>query len=124
MFSGLRVLVVEDEAVFATALADSISAAEGEVVGPFASAAEARSLLKTEQVDLAVLDANLTDGSFKPILEALHARGVPLVVCTGADVPVEIRARHPHLRMLEKPVEPTRVLAELRRLRRAQRAAA
>jgi CheY-like chemotaxis protein len=116
MISGLRVLVVEDEPVVAYDIGEMIKEAEGEVVGPFASVQEARALLKDNApVDAAVLDVNLKDGKITPVLEALHARGIPAVVYTGGAIPDDVRRRHPDLISLSKPVRPARLIAELRR---------
>ena len=124
MLSGLRVLVVEDESIFATELTQVINEAEGEVVGPLSSATQAPALLKAGDIDLAVLDAELSDGEVTPLVEALYARGVPFVLCSGQEIPRRIADRHPDLRALRKPVDATRVVAELRRARRAAAAAA
>ena len=116
MISGLRVLVVEDEAVVATDIGEMIREAEGEVVGPCGSVREARALLKdAAAVDAAVLDVNLKDGQITPVLESLSARGIPTVVYTGGMVPDDVRRRHPDLISLSKPVRPARLIAELRR---------
>ena len=116
MLSGLRVLVVEDEPVVAEDIGETIREAEGEVVGPFASVQDARMLLKgNTAVDAAVLDVNLKDGKITPVLESLRARGIPIVVYTGASLPEDVRRRHPDLISLSKPVRPARVIAELRR---------
>ncbi len=116
MISGFRVLVVEDEAVVASDIAEMIKDAEGAVIGPFSSVQEARAFLKEKvPVDAAVLDVNLKDGTITPVLESLRARGIPTVVYTGGTVPDDVRRRHPDLVSLSKPVRPARLIAELRR---------
>jgi DNA-binding response OmpR family regulator len=116
MLSGLRVLVVEDEAVIAEDIGHMIRDAEGEVVGPLERVGDARALLKDNvAVDAAVLDLSLKDGAITPVLESLRARGVPVVVYTGGDVPEDVRRRHPDLVWLSKPVHPARLIAEIRR---------
>ena len=59
----MRVLIVEDEALIAMALADSLEDAGHEVVGPAATMAEALALCEGAPPELAVLDINLRDGS-------------------------------------------------------------
>jgi DNA-binding NtrC family response regulator len=116
MLSGLRVLVVEDEAVIAEDIGDMIREAEGEVVGPFASVRDARAFLKNNvAVDAAVLDLSVNDGTITPVLESLCARAVPVVVYSGGALPEDVRHRHPDLIALSKPVHPARLIAELRR---------
>jgi DNA-binding response OmpR family regulator len=126
MLSGLRVLIVEDEPVLSDDLSEIVTAAEGVVVGPVATVKDARALIKDRVVfDVAILDVNLTDGVVTPVLEALRARGVPVLVYTGGAVPEDVRRRHPSLVLLTKPVRPARLTGEIRRVatRAAQGAA-
>ncbi len=117
MLSGFRVLVVEDEALVAEDLSDTIRKAEGVVVGPAATVREARAILKGgTAIDVAVLDVNVSDGTVTPVLEALRARHIPILVYTGRDIPDDVRRRHPDLTVLTKPVRPARLIAELRRV--------
>ena len=117
MLSGYHVLIVEDEAVVAQDLSDTIREAEGVVVGPCSGAREARALLKGDpRVDAAVLDVNVSDGAITPILEALRARRIPTLIYTGGALPEDVRRRHPDLTVLSKPVRPVRLIAELRRI--------
>lgn len=117
MLAGCRVLVVEDEALVAEAICDLLVEAEAVLVGPVASASEARQLIKqTTPLDAALLDLNLSDGPVTPVLEALSARGTPTVVYMGGTVPEDVHPRHPDLVVLAKPVLPARIIAELRRV--------
>ena len=117
MLSGLHVLVVEDDPTIAMYLADVITGAEGAVLGPFGSLREARSFLGTAQpVDVAILDVNLADGDVTPVLEALRARATPILVYTASErLPDRMMDRHPDLVVLQKPVQPGRLVGELRR---------
>jgi DNA-binding NtrC family response regulator len=116
MLSGCRVLIVEDEPIIASSLGATIKDAGGEVVGPFASASQARAALKGEGVlAAAVLDVNVSDGTCTPVLEALHARRIPILIYTGGVIPGDLQRRHPDLRVLSKPCAPARLVAELRR---------
>jgi DNA-binding NtrC family response regulator len=117
MLSGCRVLVVEDEALIADDISHLLIEAEGVPIGPIASVMEARRLLKDGTLlDAALLDVNLSDGPVTPVLEALKARGIPTLLYTGGEVPEGIRQRHPDLIALSKPVQPARLIGELRRL--------
>ena len=57
------------------------------------------------RIEAAILDVNLSDGAVTPVLEALHARGIPTLVYTGGSVPEDVRGRHPDLVTLQR-VEP------------------
>jgi DNA-binding response OmpR family regulator len=77
MLSSSSVLVAEDDPLVAQHLADLLSEAEAEVLGPFATLQEARQFVNNGRVpDAALLDFNLSDGLAVPLLEALAARRV------------------------------------------------
>ncbi len=117
MLDGLRVLIAEDEPMVADDLCEIIREAEGVVVGLFATVNEARALIAGgAAIDAAILDVNLGDGTVTPVLEGLHARGIPFLVYTGASVPEDVQGRHPDLVSLTKPVPRARLIAELRRV--------
>lgn len=121
MLSGMNVLVVEDDPTIAMDISDLIERAEGSVVGPVGSLREARQVVKGEQViDAAVLDVNLADGNVTPVLEALRARNVGIVIYTGGEgLPPRVRERHPGLTVLRKPVQPGRLVSEIHRAGRS-----
>lgn len=81
--AGRRVLVVEDEALVAMLVEDTLVEAGAEIAGPVATAAEALSLLGVALPDAAVVDVNLGDHTSEPVTEALTARNVPFLVATG-----------------------------------------
>jgi DNA-binding NtrC family response regulator len=118
MLSGIRVLIVEDEALVAATLSDAVEDAGGEVVGIASSVSEARRLIRMLAFHVAVLDLNLADGEVTPVLEALHARKAPTVIYSGGDLPANVRQRHPELVPLRKPALPGRIVAEILRARR------
>jgi DNA-binding response OmpR family regulator len=115
MLSGIRVLIVEDDPLVAATLADAVEEAGGEVVGIASSVKEARQMIRMLTFDAAVLDLRLADGEVTPVLEALHARKAPTVICSGGDLPEKVRERHPELVALRKPVLPGRLVAEILR---------
>lgn len=118
MINGLRVLVVEDDPAISLDITDLIERAEGQVVGPVKSIRDAQQILKTHEIDGAILDVNLSDGDITPVLEALRARRVPIVVYTGTGLPEKVGERHPDLVVLQKPVQPGRLIGELQRAQR------
>lgn|SRR5215813_6042242 len=90
--SGLRVLVVEDEAIIAWDMADSLVACGAEVMGPVGSVDEACALLDAAIPDAAVLDINLGNENVYPLIEHLKLRRVPFLFASGygpATVPTE-----------------------------------
>jgi CheY-like chemotaxis protein len=81
----LRVFVVEDEALIALELENIIEDLQHEVIGPLANVTQALDRLSDlEQApDAAIVDANLGGTSARPVVEALAALGVPVVIASG-----------------------------------------
>jgi DNA-binding response OmpR family regulator len=114
---GARVLVVEDEALVAMLLEDSLGDAGFGVEGPYATIEQALSAIARNPPDAAVLDLNLSGESSVPVADALAAAGVPFVFCSGygdAGVPT----RHAGRPVLAKPCDPATLVAAIRRLLR------
>lgn len=80
---GLRVLVVEDEALVAMLVEDMLADMGCEVMGPAGSVKQALDLLAREEPQAAILDVNLGGEAIYPVADALMARGVPFVLATG-----------------------------------------
>lgn len=81
---GARVLVVEDEFLIASLLADALERLGASVVGPASSVAQALGLAG-EPLALALLDVNLKGTRVFPVADALRARRVPMIFVTGYD---------------------------------------
>ena len=78
-----RVLIVEDDALLALDIAQQMSDAGFEVVGPATSVAKALRLVTEVGCDAAVLDVNLGIVTGAPVALELKARGTPFVVLSG-----------------------------------------
>ena len=82
-FAGLRVLVVEDEALVALQLEDMLTESGCEVVGPASRVHQALELLEGQQVDAAVLDLNIAGELVYPVADALAKHGLPYIFATA-----------------------------------------
>jgi CheY-like chemotaxis protein len=82
-FSGLRVLVVEDEGGVALMIEDMLERLGCEVVGSAARLHQAFELARTVRPQLAMLDVNVAGELVFPLASDLHANGVPIVFSTG-----------------------------------------
>jgi len=80
---GIRVLVLEDEAILAFALEDMLVDLGCEVVGPALRLAEALRLAQNERLDAAVLDVNISGDRSYGVAEVLEVRGIPFIFATG-----------------------------------------
>lgn len=81
--TGRKILVVEDEWMIAEHLSMLLEDLSYEVIGPVANVADALAKADEEQIDGALLDANLNGTSSAPIADALIASDVPFIVVTG-----------------------------------------
>jgi CheY-like chemotaxis protein len=78
-----RVLLVEDDYLLATGIADAFARLEVETVGPAGSVKQALELVEHGgRLDAAVLDIDLRGDVVYPVADALRARGVPFVFAT------------------------------------------
>ena len=80
---GVKVLVVEDEYLVATLIADILVSAGCIVSGPVPRLADALDMVNREACDVAVLDVNLAGERVYPVAEILSGRNVPFVFLTG-----------------------------------------
>jgi CheY-like chemotaxis protein len=83
--TGARILVVEDDHLQASDLAQSLADCGAVVVGPVPTVMEALSLIDGEHDHLrgAILDINLRGEAAYPVADALLTRGVPFIFATG-----------------------------------------
>jgi CheY-like chemotaxis protein len=104
--SGLRLLVVEDEAMVAMMLEDMLSDLGCVVAGSAGNITRGLAFAEDDDfaLDAAVLDINLGGEKVFPVAERLVIRGVPFVFATGygRDGVTEAFARAP---VLSKPFD-------------------
>lgn len=113
-----RLLVVEDEALIAMALAQDLGKLGWDIVGPAATVGEARRLLADTLPDAAVLDVNLRGELVYPLAEWLRARRVPFVFCSGYEH-LETHSAYDQWPRVRKPVDVQLLDSELIRVRKA-----
>jgi CheY-like chemotaxis protein len=97
-----RVLVAEDNWLIAMDLERILQENGCEVVGPVATTEEGIELLCSGQIDAAVLDYLLDDGTVEPLARILDEQGISYALCTGAQEK-RIERRHPETPILTKP---------------------
>jgi PAS domain S-box-containing protein len=102
--AGNRIMVVEDEALVAMALRETLGDLGFAVIGPFNRISEAMIALRNNRVDAAVLDVNLGGELIYPLADVLTADRVPFVFITGYGAE-EIEPRYATVPILQKPIE-------------------
>ena len=116
--SGMRVLVIEDIWIVAQSYVELLDNLGVIVSGPAGTVAEAMSLIDRRidrgatPIDAALVDLDLGGEMAYGVVDALNARGVPVLVVTGCDVVPEfankVRA------VLKKPIRAGALITALR----------
>jgi two-component sensor histidine kinase/CheY-like chemotaxis protein len=101
---GNRVLLIEDEALVGMMMKDVLTELGFQVVGPFATMADATAAIADEDFHAAVLDVNLQGDLIYPLAEMIKTRGIPFVFVTGYSAD-GIDERFACVPILQKPVE-------------------
>lgn len=83
LLSGRSVLVVEDEMLLAMMIADMLGDLGCTSVAIAATIDQAVALIEGQIFDAAMLDMNLQGHHSLPVANALAARNVPFLFCTG-----------------------------------------
>ena len=97
-FAGMRVLVLEDEALVAMLLEEMLADCGCETIGPFAALSEAEAFVagQPDGADAAIIDVNVAGQPSYPLAARLAAGGIPFAFSTGYDpggIPAEWRGR-------------------------------
>jgi DNA-binding NtrC family response regulator len=84
LIRGRRILILEDELLVALEMKALVWRVGGIVVGPYARVHAAVEAAQTVPVAAAILDVNIAGIHSFVVAEALEARRVPFVFCTGS----------------------------------------
>lgn len=114
--AGLRVLVVEDNALVAMQMVQALRDLGCVTVGPAATVERALVLARSEALDAAVLDVDLQGQTVFPAAEALAGRGVPFLFATGFSELSMHPSPWPEAPHLRKPIDEAHLAAALMRL--------
>ena len=82
-FEGLRVLIVEDEALVSLMMADMLSDLGCQVIGPAATVRFGLELVAHHAIDGAILDFDVGGETSYPIADLLLSRETPFAFATG-----------------------------------------
>lgn len=81
--AGLRILLVEDDAMLAMALEMSLASVGCDVAGLASNLTDGMALARGAIIDGAILDINLAGEKVYPIADILSARNIPFLFATG-----------------------------------------
>jgi len=82
-FTGVRVLVVEDEGLVAMMIERMLETLGCEVAWSVARISQALEIAATAEIDFAVLDVNVDGEPIFPVAEVLRERRIPFLFSTG-----------------------------------------
>ncbi len=116
ILNGARILVAEDEPLIVMELTQMIEEAGGVVAGAAKSHQEALALAEHGDIDVALLDVRLRDGTTFAAALKLSARGIPFFFCTADNEDRSQFAQWPDVPVVSKPHQPAVVVETLSRL--------
>lgn len=116
--AGCRVMVVEDEFLFADRLLQVLEQAGASVIGPISNVPDALRQVARDGFEIAVVDLNLGSELAYPVAEALQQHNVPFLFATGYDQSV-IPREFAGVICWEKPLDEAQLVADLARLHQA-----
>jgi len=104
-----RILIIEDEAMIAFAVEETLLEEGFEVAGVAGRLETALSMIAGEAFDAAILDTNLAGVSAGPAAAALRASGRPFVVVSGY-LPSQLHEAFRGAPCIQKPYAPQRLI--------------
>ncbi len=115
--AGLKLLVVEDEALVMMLLEDMLEDFGCSVVGSAASVTEALTIVgEAPEINAALLDLNLAGEPSHPVADALAARRVPFAFMSGYGPAATQDSRFAAAPVLSKPFEQPALAAVITQL--------
>lgn len=105
-----RILVVEDEALIAAQIEETLAGAGYTVLGPAARVAEAFDQLYVAAPDAALLDINLAGEASFPLAELLRSKRIPFAFCSGYGEPAILPESLKDTPFIAKPFETEELL--------------
>lgn len=110
-----RALIVEDEPLVLMDLEHTLVDLGYLVVGKASDLSRGLEMAKEQEIDVAVLDVNLSGSNSSPIADELHRRGIPFVFASGYTA-AGIPERHRESPRVDKPYENTALSRALKQV--------
>ncbi|WP_103333652.1 response regulator [Pseudotabrizicola formosa] len=112
---GRRILMIEDEPLVALDLTFELEEVGAEVVAVARTLRDALREAQDQMVDLALLDGNLGGEKVDAVAEILSQRGIPFCFVSGYG-PEHLPAGFQSVPIVQKPVDPTKLLSVLQQI--------
>lgn len=113
MLNNKSVLIVEDEPAIALCLSVAIQASGGKFAGVAAAVDDAIDKARTLDIDLAILDFNLADGTTTGVAKILTSRRIPFIFYTACGSAKQLEREWPGVTVLSKPAGAKAVIESL-----------
>jgi DNA-binding response OmpR family regulator len=113
IFVGIRVLIIEDEALASMMLEDCLEQIGCEMTETASRLDEAIIKARSLPLDMALLDVNLAGEASFPVAEILTARDIPFIFVTGCG-PLGLPADMRHVPLLPKPFHMAQLVEAMR----------
>lgn len=120
ILNGCSILLVEDDAIQAVDLFDSLTDAGARAVVSVAQLDHAMKIVKKHEFDGAVIDYRLGESRATPLADYLDSAGTPFVIHTGY-AHDQFPRRWRGCRLVSKPAAPEKLILTLAALMRWQR---
>lgn len=114
--AGVRILLVEDEALVAMDIEMTLQAAGATVLPPVATLSGAVVAADKGGFDIAVLDIMLRGEEVFPVADKLQARGVPIAFHSGHGKAASLAQTYPAAAICAKPCRGSEMIRHLARL--------
>lgn len=111
--AGLVILLVEDEALLALDLRDTLEEAGATVVGPIVSVPEAVRAAQEASFDAAILDVDLQGDEVFPAAQIIAGRDIPFLFHTAHGEASHLRSVFADVPTCSKPSDPMKLLGIL-----------
>ena len=102
---GKRILVVEDDAIIAVDYYFQLKEVGAQPQAYKPTTRAALDYLATHDIDAAIVDYRLRDGTCEQVIGSLRSRDIPFVIVTGCAFEMRGNPNSPHV--LSKPTTPT-----------------
>lgn len=115
--TGIRILVVEDNPMVAASLVEALTYADAQVVGVIDNLTDAIAFAadRHREIDIAMLDVDLSGVMSYPIADLLARNGVPFIFTTGYDV-ASMHADYRAFPIYMKPFSFSSILSAIHRV--------